>query len=308
MNAPSSLMTSRSCANELPGPAAVRPAMVTSSWNPPCTAMSQCAMPLGPQADQVMIASSTSVSGTTGPLEVNANGPGSWRMLRPVALRCSSCPLSIEYPCATRRLRSVESSCGSGRVCSKYRRSWRLSSSLTGGDPGVRVVTDMTASSRPRGLSLDSRLSACLHPHAGPPANVKGETGSGAGPALLPGADHPESQSRVQVAEFLRAVPGAGLVPAGQVDGEREDRERRGRRVGHLELAGGDPALDHLPEDALDRQPHRRHGTEVGRLQGGQLVLGHPRRGVVTRVPGGERGYGRPQLPGRIPGAGWLWG
>jgi hypothetical protein len=32
--------------------------------------------------------------------------------------------------------------------------------------------------------------------------------------------------------------------------------------------AGGDPALDHLPEGALDRQPHRRHGTEVGRLEG----------------------------------------
>ena len=106
-------------------------------------------MPLGPHADQAMIASSTSVSGMTGWLEVNASGPGSWRMLRPVALRCSSWPLSIEYPHPTRRLRSVASSCGSGRVCSKYRRSWRLSSSLTGALPARGAVTDMLASSFP---------------------------------------------------------------------------------------------------------------------------------------------------------------
>jgi len=40
MNAPSSLMTSRSCANELPGPAAVRPAIV----NDPATHVSDWAV------------------------------------------------------------------------------------------------------------------------------------------------------------------------------------------------------------------------------------------------------------------------
>src|SRR6266700_2552557 len=52
MKAPSSLITSRSVAKELPGAAAVRPAIPTSSWNPPVLAMSQCAIPFGPQADQ----------------------------------------------------------------------------------------------------------------------------------------------------------------------------------------------------------------------------------------------------------------
>src|SRR5437773_229154 len=76
-------MTSRSCAKELPGPAAVRPAMVTSSWNPPWIAMSQWAMPLGPQADQAISASSSSLSGTVACSDLNASGPFSCTSVRP---------------------------------------------------------------------------------------------------------------------------------------------------------------------------------------------------------------------------------
>ncbi len=71
-------MISRSWAKELPGAAAVRPEMVESSWKPPVVAMSQWTMPLGPQAAQAMIASSTSVSGITGCSEAKASGPLGW--------------------------------------------------------------------------------------------------------------------------------------------------------------------------------------------------------------------------------------
>ena len=69
-------------------------------------------------------------------------------------------------------------------------------------------------------------------------------------------------------------------------------------------MASESTALDHLPEAALDRLPHRRDGPEVRRLQGGQFVLGHSRRGVVMRVPGRERGDGHLQLHDRIARAG----
>ncbi len=88
-------MMSRSWANELPGAAAVRPAMVTSSWKPPWMAMSQWAMPFGPHADQAMIASSSSLRGTTACSDRKLRGPRSWTSVRPLA-RLSGSPLSIE--------------------------------------------------------------------------------------------------------------------------------------------------------------------------------------------------------------------
>jgi hypothetical protein len=89
-------MIMRSVANELPGPAAVRPASQASSWKPPWMAMSQWTMPFGPQAAQAMIASSTSDSGTTACSDWNASGPRSCLIDLPVADRCSSSPDSIE--------------------------------------------------------------------------------------------------------------------------------------------------------------------------------------------------------------------
>ena len=123
-------MISSSWANELPGAAAVRPAMVESSWNPPWVAMSQWTMPFGPRADQATIASSTSVSGSTACSEANASGPFGWCRLCPVAAWVSWAPLSMWYPRATRRLRSVESRLGSVRVCSKKALSCRCSSAV----------------------------------------------------------------------------------------------------------------------------------------------------------------------------------
>ena len=96
MKTPSSLMITRSVADELPGEAIVRPAIQVSSWNPPLTAMSQCTSPLGPQAAQAMRASSTSVSGTGSCSERNCSGLSPCTTVLPDEVRSSGLPLSTE--------------------------------------------------------------------------------------------------------------------------------------------------------------------------------------------------------------------